>query len=88
MKQIGFLVALSSLMLTSGLSSPQTVPPALDTQKIYITSYFDCPVYWNGRFIGTLRKGTRARLVLSSKQWILVRYYSGGREITGWIRRR
>jgi hypothetical protein len=88
MKRIGLLVALGSLILTSGLSSPQTIPQALDTQKIYITSYFDCPVYWENQLIGILPRGTRARLVLSNKEWILVRYHSRGRQITGWIRRR
>jgi len=64
------------------------MPQAADTQKIYITSYFSCPVYWNERLIAILPKGTRARLLFSTKEWILVRYYSRGRYITGWIPRR
>ena len=88
MKRIAFLVGLCSLILTSATSSSQTVPLPLDTRNIFITSYFDCSVYWNDRLIAVLPKGTRALLILSTKEWILVRYYSRGRYITGWIRRR
>ncbi|MDP2897113.1 MAG: hypothetical protein Q8Q12_11260 [bacterium] len=88
MKRIGFLIAFCSLILTSVTSFSQTVPQPLDTRKIYITSYFECPVYWNDRLIAMLPRGTRALLILSTKEWILVRYYSRGRYITGWIPRR
>jgi hypothetical protein len=74
-------------LLSSVGSFAQSSAGTLDSRKIYITSFFDCSVYWNSRRIGTLRNGTRAEILRSTKKWILVRYWSGGRYITGWIRR-
>jgi len=87
MKHSIVLAALLCAFLASAGSFAQTSSRPLDTHKIYITSFFECSVYWNKRRIATLPKGTRARLLHSTKKWILVRYWSGARYITGWIKR-
>ena len=79
------MVALS--MLVSAGSFSQTSRQLLDTKKIFITSSFDCPVFWGNKRIAILRKGTTARLLTSTRKWILVRFWSNERHIIGWIRR-
>ncbi len=81
------LPAIVLSFLASSSSVSQTSRSYLDTTKIFITSSFDCPVYWGNRRITILRKGTTARLLTSTKEWILVRFWSNERYITGWIRR-
>ena len=61
--------------------------PVPHSQKIYITSAFNCPVYWRNRRVAILRKGTPALIVSSTKGWILVRFRTGGRNVVGWIKR-
>lgn len=84
--RLAFPVLIAAL-LVSAISPCETSRLSLDPKKIYITSFFDCPVYWNNRKIALLRNGTRALLIRSTKGWILVTYWSNGRYITGWIRR-
>ncbi len=83
------LVLLSLIWAVSASAStvPQTTPQVIDPSRIFITSYFDCPVYWGTRQIANLRKGTRAQMLRSTKSWILVRFWYDGKYVTGWIRR-
>jgi hypothetical protein len=78
------LLAALSASTISFCEAPRVI---LDPRSIYITSNFDCPVYWNNRPIALLRSGTRARIIRSTKDWILVSFRGRGREITGWIKR-
>ncbi len=87
MRRCLILAALLATLLFSPSCVSQTSRPVLDTQRIFITSFFDCPVYWGNKQIATLKKGTRARLLASTRSWILVRFWSDDRYIVGWIRR-
>ena len=87
MRRSLILLTLLLAVLASPGSLPESSRRALDPQKIYITSFFDCEVYWRGKKIAVLPKGTRAQIVRSTKHWILVRFQSGAKYITGWIRR-
>lgn len=82
------LLAIAITAMSSAATSFCESPgPVLDPKSIYITSHFDCPVYWNSRQIAWLRNGTRARIVRSAKKWILVTFRGEQRYITGWIKR-
>jgi hypothetical protein len=81
------LAALLFGLLASTSSICQTTGGVIDTQKIYITSFFNCDVYWGNRRIATLKRGTRAQILQSTEKWILVKFWSGGKYITGWIKR-
>ncbi len=87
MKHSVVLVALFCAFLVSAGSFAQSSIQRLDTRRIFITSHFDCEVYWANRRIATLPRGTRAQLLRSTKKWMLVRYWSGRQYVTGWIKR-
>jgi len=74
-------------LLASPSSFSQTSYHILDPTKIFITSFFDCPVFFGGRQITVLKNGTRAQILTSTKKWIMVRFWSNGRYVVGWIRR-
>jgi len=87
MRRCLILPALVVSLLISPGSFSQARRQVLDARRIFITSSFDCDVFWANRRIAVLKKGTRARIVGSTKKWILVRFWGRGRYIIGWIRR-
>jgi hypothetical protein len=68
-------------------SFSQTYRPVLDPTRIFITSCFPCAVFWGNRQIAILQRGTRARILGSTKQWILIRFWDGEKYVVGWIKR-
>jgi len=81
-----FAALVLSLLATSRCLSQE--PGQLSHgNKIYITSFFDCPVYWGNKRVTILKKGTRAELISSTNKWFLVRFWSGRKYISGWIKR-
>ncbi len=82
-----FLLGLSWLAASGSFCQESNRVPLPHSRKIYITSAFNCPVYWRNRQIATLRKGTPALIVKTAKSWILVRFRVGDRNVVGWIRR-
>ena len=87
MKRSFMLLVMAVGLLASPSVVPQTTRAVLDPQKVFITSSFDCYVYWGRKRIAILRKGTRAQILRSTKIWILVRYWDGRKNVTGWIKR-
>ena len=85
-KRLLILIALVALGFGGSLSA-QNSGAVKDVPRLFITSYYDVDVYRHYRKVATLKRGVRAQILKTSSKWILVRFWSDGKAIVGWIRR-
>jgi len=85
MKKLVAVIAFISIIVSS------TILYAKDrvyyTENLYITSYYTVEVYHGNKKVGQLYAGVRAKVIKTSKHWLLVEYWNGEKTMTGWIRR-
>jgi len=85
MKKLVAAIAFISIIVSSTLLYAKD--QVYYTENLYITSYYTVDVYHGNKKVGFLYAGVRAKIIKTTKHWLLVEFWNGEKNMTGWIRR-